>query len=264
MRKIPRLQICENPKKVAFRSWSLWLNRLGLLVLIAPELLYSFTGIDYNPYLAGILWVGLSIGVEASRYIRQSSLHSPVAIMVLALFLAMGNWEATTPTLSPTQPSAEVRSLPYTKEAVLEIAMPLVKRWEGLRLRAYQDSVGVWTICFGETDGVQPGDVRTEAECEAMLEPRLLEHRAGWLDALTAETLQTRLHPNRDAAFSSWTYNIGVHAARTSTATKRLNAGNIAGACKAATWFKKGGGRVILGLVRRRSHEYEHCMVGVA
>ena len=29
----------------------------------------------------------------------------------------------------------------------------LIKPWEGLELRSYQDQVGVWTICWGETQG---------------------------------------------------------------------------------------------------------------
>ena len=30
--------------------------------------------------------------------------------------------------------------------------LDLIKRWEGLRLTAYQDSVGVWTIGVGHTE----------------------------------------------------------------------------------------------------------------
>ncbi len=41
---------------------------------------------------------------------------------------------------------------------------------EGLSLRAYQDGGGVWTIGFGHTRGVKPGDVCSLAQAE------------GWLD----------------------------------------------------------------------------------
>lgn len=33
--------------------------------------------------------------------------------------------------------------------------MNLIKSFEGLRLQAYQDSVGVWTIGYGTTRGVK-------------------------------------------------------------------------------------------------------------
>ena len=34
----------------------------------------------------------------------------------------------------------------------------LIKKFEGIELQAYQDSVGVWTIGYGHTKGVKEGD----------------------------------------------------------------------------------------------------------
>jgi lysozyme len=45
----------------------------------------------------------------------------------------------------------------------------LIQPWEGRENKAYRDIVGVWTICDGETKGVKPGMVKTDAECDAML-----------------------------------------------------------------------------------------------
>lgn len=36
--------------------------------------------------------------------------------------------------------------------------LALLKQWEGLRFKAYQDSGGVWTIGYGHTLNVRPGD----------------------------------------------------------------------------------------------------------
>ena len=44
----------------------------------------------------------------------------------------------------------------------------LIKQYEGLRLNAYQDAGGVWTIGYGHTGGVQPGDVITREEADAL------------------------------------------------------------------------------------------------
>lgn len=253
-------QMVDRPGRVAFRSASLWLNRLGVAVVIGPNLLYKYTGIDYNPYFITMVWLGLSFGVEISRYFRQNSLHSPMMVGVIALLFGWG--QITLPWEQP-KPIYSEAGVPYSDREFLEVALPLVKKWEGLRLKPYYDSAGVLTICFGETKNVRPNDQYTEAECEAMLTPRLLEHRGGWMNYLTTETLEKRLHPDRDAAFSSLAFNIGVTAAGTSTATKRLNKGDIAGACGAITWYRKAGGMVLLGLVRRRKDEYKHCMIGV-
>ena len=48
-----------------------------------------------------------------------------------------------------------------------------------------------------------------------------------------------------------------------STATRRLNAGNIIGGCTALTWWNKAGQRVVRGLALRRGEERDLCMMGV-
>lgn len=139
-------------------------------------------------------------------------------------------------------------------------AIALVGAWEGLRLTAYQDIVGVPTVCYGETRGVQLGDSHTKTECDAMLLSSLKRHEAGMRGCLR--------HPDRIPeksyiAFVSLTYNIGVGAFCGSTAARRLNAGDVRGACEAATWFNKAGGRKVKGLVNRRAAEHDLCLQGL-
>lgn len=45
----------------------------------------------------------------------------------------------------------------------------LIASFEGLRLRAYQDTAGVWTIGYGHTHGVRPGQVITAKRAEEFL-----------------------------------------------------------------------------------------------
>jgi len=140
-------------------------------------------------------------------------------------------------------------------------AVPLVARWEGLRTTAYLDTIAqppVWTICYGETQNVQPGETRSEEECEQGLRDGLEEYWRGWRPALTI----TALAPQTDAAFTSLSWNIGTGGVRRSTALRRLNAGDVAGGCEALTWWNRAGGRVIRGLVNRRADEYRLCMEG--
>ena len=63
--------------------------------------------------------------------------------------------------------------------AVIAVLVVMTGRWEGLELKAYRDVVGVWTICYGETLDVQPGDVATKAECDRQFAERLESFRAG-------------------------------------------------------------------------------------
>ncbi|PVB61594.1 lysozyme [Labrenzia sp. 011] len=144
--------------------------------------------------------------------------------------------------------------------AVGAAAIALVGAWEGLRLSAYRDVAGVPTVCYGETRGVVLGDRHSKAECDAMLLSSLRKHEAGMRRCLKApDAIPARSY----VAFVSLTYNIGVGAFCRSTAAKRLNRGDVRGACDAATWFNKAGGRMIRGLVNRRAAEHELCLEGV-
>ena len=61
-------------------------------------------------------------------------------------------------------------------------------------------------------------------------------------------------------------YNIGPGAFVTSTALRRFNEGDKAGAVEALKWFNKAGGKKLRGLVRRREAEAQLFLtpVGVA
>lgn len=154
----------------------------------------------------------------------------------------------------------------HAEAATMAIAVPIVARWEGLETKAYFDTIAqppVWTICYGETEGVRPHEVRTEAQCRDGLRKGLSRYRAGLHRYYTPETIAKRLPPSRDAGFLSTAWNVGVHGLGKSTAVRRLNAGDIRGACEAIGWWNKAGGRVIRGLVNRRTEEQALCLKGL-
>lgn len=252
----------KNAKRIALRSYSMWANYLGIAALIAPELIFVIWGVDTNPRLWWVSGLALILFGIAGRLIDQGMTRSPALVMVAALFLAMGK-----PTIIDWPPdttnTAANYSQNYSVQDVLAVAVPLIAKWEGLRTTAYQDIVGVWTVCYGETKGVRPGDTYTKAECGEMLAQEVLAYRAGWRSYTTAETRSHRLTAPREAAFTSLAYNAGVYAIGKSTATRRLNAGDIAGACTAIGWWNKAGGRVVRGLVNRRTEEVALCRVGL-
>lgn len=247
----------KNAKRIALRSYSMWANYLGIAALIAPELIFVIWGVDTNPRLWWISGLALILFGIAGRLIDQGMTRSPALVMLVALFMAMAQVPQTDAREANLSPS-------YSKHEFLAVAVPLIAKWEGLRTTAYRDIVGVWTVCYGETKGVRPGDTYTEAECGEMLAREVLEYREGWRAYLSPETRLTRLHAPREAAFTSLAYNVGVAGAGRSTATRRLNAGNIDGACTAIGWWSKAGGRVVRGLVNRRTEEVSLCRLGLA
>jgi len=253
--------------RVALLGYSFWFPVAGLLVLLVPELVYAKTGIDMNPVLRLSLVVGFVVAGLAGRLLQQPAgawrswlrIAAICALVVLASFtvatVARGETARATPLVSGTT---------VTEAAIMAEAVPLIQRWEGVVLTAYRDIVGVWTICSGTTRGVIPGMRKTAEECADLLRAEALEYWRGVTRYMTEDTLRHRITPKRGAAWASFAVNVGISAAGRSTATRRLNAGHISGACYALTWWNKAGGRVILGLVNRRGEEEAYCLVGVA
>ena len=126
-------------------------------------------------------------------------------------------------------------------------------------LRAYADIVGVWTICDGDTKGVRPGMVETEAGCTARLERQLVAHAEPILKCVPG--LKGR--DNQLVASVSLAYNIGPTGFCRSTAARRFNAGNWRGGCDAFLMWNKAGGREVRGLTERRKRERALCLKGL-
>jgi len=142
--------------------------------------------------------------------------------------------------------------------AILALAVVTVGAFEGVRTAAYKDVVGVPTVCFGETRGVQMGDKHTMAECKEMLGGALAEFSAGLDKCLKVET------PDKTyVAFVSWAYNVGLGAACRSTLVRKANAGDLVGACNQLPRWNRAGGRVWRGLTRRRTDERAMCLEGL-
>ena len=145
---------------------------------------------------------------------------------------------------------------------VIAAAVPSVQQYEGRSLTAYRDIVGVWTICDGVTAGVRAGQVATNAECDRLLSAELQVHADG-LSACVVDTYEERLPIQTSAALVSWTYNVGVGAACSSTLVRKLNAGDYAGACDQLSRWNRAGGRAVRGLTIRREAERADCIAGL-
>lgn len=144
--------------------------------------------------------------------------------------------------------------------AVIMASAAIVQPWEGRELRAYQDIVNVWTICDGDTNNVRPGQVATPEECDVRLYTNLRRYHAELRKCLTVAPLPVKT----EAAFVSWTYNIGWGAACRSTLVRLANAGNLRAACDQLLRWNRAGGREVRGLTNRREAERRICLEGVA
>jgi lysozyme len=144
--------------------------------------------------------------------------------------------------------------------AILLAAAAFVGPWEGERTEAYLDRIAsppVWTVCYGETRGVQPGDRYTPAECQAMLFEALATYRdelARCIPPLTGQPEGVQV------ALVSWSYNVGTGAACRSTLARLANAGDWRAACDQLPRWDRAGGVVVRGLTNRRAAEHRLCL----
>ncbi len=128
--------------------------------------------------------------------------------------------------------------------------LSLIKSFEGLRLLAYRDAVGVWTVGYGATRGVKAGMSVTKEQAE-----RMLLNDVQRFEPEVERLVQVPLTGNQWDALVSFTYNLGAANLESSTLLRKLNAGDYAGAAEQFPRWNKAGGKVLPGLVRRREAE---------
>ena len=126
----------------------------------------------------------------------------------------------------------------------------LIKKFEGIELQAYQDSVGVWTIGYGHTKGVKEGDNISLKQAEEMLEEELVEY-----EGYIKDMVKVRLDQNQFDALVAWVYNLGPTNLGQSTLLKVLNKAIYEEVPYEIKRWNKAGGQVLNGLVRRREAE---------
>lgn len=145
--------------------------------------------------------------------------------------------------------------------AITGTVVVLVGGFEGLRTIAYRDPVGIPTVCFGETRGVKMGDTYTAAQCKDMLGNRLVEFENGIIACLKNPGL---IPDEAYAATISFAYNVGVQAFCNSTMKRKLDAGDIKGACdELPKWVYARGHVYLPGLAKRRAAERDLCLKAV-
>jgi GH24 family phage-related lysozyme (muramidase)/co-chaperonin GroES (HSP10) len=148
------------------------------------------------------------------------------------------------------QPIDSPTPAPAGRRQINAKGLRLLKSFEGLRLQAYQDPVGIWTIGYGTTSGVRPGMVITEAEAEALLRRDLNR-----FEAAVADLVKVPLNDDQFSALVSFTYNVGEGALASSTLLRLLNQRDYSGAADQLLRWNRAGGVELAGLTRRRRAE---------
>ena len=129
----------------------------------------------------------------------------------------------------------------------------LFKAHEGLRLRAYPDpGTGgePWTIGYGSTTDVEPGDCITPEGAERLLRKDLQE-----AEQCVERLVSVPLNQNQHDALVSFIFNVGYGNFESSTLLRKLNAHNYSGAQSEFKRWIYASGRELPGLINRREAE---------
>lgn len=137
---------------------------------------------------------------------------------------------------------------------ITEAGKSLIKRFEGLRLKAYRCSAHVLTIGWGSTRGVKEGDAITRAEAEDRFNGDLRMFDTG------VARMSPDLTATQHSAATSFAFNLGLGAYQRSTLRMKANRGEHEDAAKEFLKWCRAGGKVLIGLQSRRIAEAELYM----
>ncbi|MBK1423845.1 lysozyme [Yersinia pseudotuberculosis] len=158
-------------------------------------------------------------------------------------------------------PALRKKILAVSAGGALAIAVALLGGHDGVEGREYipyRDVAGVMTICDGHTGkDIIPGKKYSDAECDALLQKDLAP-----VQRTVDAAVKVPLSKYQKAALYSFTYNIGQGAFTKSTLLKKLNTGDIKGACDELRRWTYAGGKPWKGLQNRREIERELCLAG--
>ena len=146
--------------------------------------------------------------------------------------------------------------------AAAAIACATIATFEGMRYVPYGDVGGIPTVCEGVTAAslppgvtIDPAHTYTPAECVQL--DSYAEHKA---QAGVEASVHVPLTQAQLAAFTDFTYNVGLGAWYRSTARALVNQGHIRAGCNQLLRWVYAGGHKLRGLVARRQAEWQLCV----
>ena len=133
-----------------------------------------------------------------------------------------------------------------------QAGIDLIKKFEGLKLKAYLCPANVWTVGYGSTgEHVSPSTVLpNEAAAHILLLRDLVR-----FERAVQQSVIVPLTDNQFAALVSFTINLGEGALRRSSLLRLLNSGDYNAVPTELMKWVRAGGKVLQGLVNRRQAE---------
>lgn len=202
------------------------------------------------------LWKGLQSGYTMDGFRRDVSAALGGGAQIKQE--APPQTETPVPEIVPTAaPAAEASSamvVPKVSDGRMHISergVELVARFEGCRLEAYLCPAGKWTIGYGHTEGVKPGERLDSQEDAKRLLRKDLEKYETYVNSFVEKgTISFPLNQNQFDALTSFCYNCGK-----GNLQKLVSGRDAATVGQKILLYNKSAGKVLAGLVRRREEE---------
>ncbi len=137
-----------------------------------------------------------------------------------------------------------------------QAGLELIKKFEGLRLECYDDSVGVATIGYGHTKTVKTSDIGEKKITEEQAES-LLKKDVAHSESAVERYIDVELNDNQFSALVCFTFNLGAGSLKSSTLRRKLNLSDYSSVPSELSRWVKAGGKTLNGLVKRRHAEGE-------
>ena len=179
-------------------------------------------------------------------------------------FIRPSDLGRTSPSPSSAQPLSSSASNEMSEIEMLRDGLELIKRWEGLELEAYPDpatngppiTIGYGCTRYNDGSAIKMGDRITQIQAESML---MDQAQQDFLPALQKIPYWHEMSPRQKGALLSYAWNMGTgfvgDVANFATINRALSKKEWTVVPDAFMLYVKGGGRVMLGLKRRRHSE---------
>lgn len=143
-----------------------------------------------------------------------------------------------------------VEGMPRSNSDLREKIRQNLTQREGVRLNAYQDSKGVWTIGYGHTQGVKRGDRITKEQAAAFLAEDMKTHVDPALEMYAGHSDKTKM------LAADLAYNAGIRSIQKGSQFWKLAQQGEISQADYARLYNHSGNKFVPGLVNRRNATY--------
>ncbi len=145
-----------------------------------------------------------------------------------------------------------------TNKAGIEI----IKHFEGYSSTVYADPIGIPTIGYGSIWDVNGKRLTMDhPPISEEVGEQLLKRELKHVERAIRHLIRVPLTENQFSAISSLAYNIGTSRLSSSTLRAKINREDYQGAADEFPKWRRAGGVILKGLVRRRAAERELFLV---